>query len=247
MRRHIAAPHYNLLSAKKNVYHAHMHSAQGQIIQTAFDEERAARLQCPPALIPAPGQYLLTHAPGDAHHPLPVVLYPSALHPDGFTAAGPLPPHWTPGLRLYLRGPLGHGFSLPPAARALGLIAVQTSPARLLPLIQPALNQGAAVALSTARIPEGLPPAVEIVPPHAAPEIAAWADCLCLDIPRPLLPNLPHLLGNAPLPTAAQALVQTPIPCGNLGECSVCAVPLRHGWALACKEGPVFALKALLK
>ena len=44
----------------------------------------------------------------------------------------------------------------------------------------------------------------------------------------------------------AQVLLHTPVPCGGVAECGVCAVTLRSGWALACREGPVFALSEVL-
>jgi hypothetical protein len=31
-----------------------------------------------------------------------------------------------------------------------------------------------------------------------------------------------------------------------MGECGVCAVNLRKGYKLACKDGPVFDLRSLL-
>jgi len=38
----------------------------------------------------------------------------------------------------------------------------------------------------------------------------------------------------------AQVLVRTPVPCGGIAECGVCAVTLKSEWKLACKDGPVF-------
>lgn len=223
-----------------------MHSTQAQIIQTALDAERAARLHCPAALIPAPGQYVLAHAATDSHAPLAVPLFAAAHHSDGFTAAGPLPSTWTPGTNLHLRGPLGRGFKLPSNARAIGLLALDVTPARLLPLIALALARGASVSLACAGVAPDLPPAVEVMGLSAAPDIAAWCDCLIVDTPRALLPNLTRLLGNTPIPAGSQVLVFTPLPCGSMGECGACAVNLRRGWALACKDGPVLALKELL-
>ena len=43
----------------------------------------------------------------------------------------------------------------------------------------------------------------------------------------------------------AQALIVTPMPCGGIAECGVCAVTVRRGWKMACKDGPVFDLKEL--
>jgi len=36
-----------------------------------------------------------------------------------------------------------------------------------------------------------------------------------------------------------------PMPCGGLGDCGLCAVDLKRGWKLACKDGPVFDLNEL--
>ena len=48
------------------------------------------RFLCPPALIPAPGQYLLAHIPG-SDSPLPVPVFNVGPAPGGFIAAAPLP------------------------------------------------------------------------------------------------------------------------------------------------------------
>jgi hypothetical protein len=45
----------------------------------------------------------------------------------------------------------------------------------------------------------------------------------------------------------AQVLIHTPMPCAGLAECGVCAVRDRHDWKMACKDGPVFIMKDLLK
>jgi hypothetical protein len=36
------------------------------------------------------------------------------------------------------------------------------------------------------------------------------------------------------------------MPCAGLADCGVCAVELRRGWKLACKDGPVFDLRDIL-
>ena len=89
---------------------------------------------CPPDLIPAPGQYILAHARG-SDSPLAVPVFFSDSAPNGFRAAPFLPLAWTPGTQLNLRGPLGHGFSIPAFARKVALIAFDESPARLRGLI----------------------------------------------------------------------------------------------------------------
>jgi dihydroorotate dehydrogenase electron transfer subunit len=48
------------------------------------------------------------------------------------------------------------------------------------------------------------------------------------------------------LPCPAQVLVTSPMPCGGIAECGVCALPLRKkGYVLTCKDGPVFNLNQL--
>src|SRR5690349_17150759 len=105
-----------------------MHTGTGRVTELHLDG--SARIECPPELVPAPGQYLLAHtSASDLPLPVPVFLYDSA--PAGFRAAGPLHPSWGPGTQLRMRGPLGHGFSRPAAARKVALVALDGSPARL--------------------------------------------------------------------------------------------------------------------
>ncbi len=113
-----------------------MQTAQGCIEEIYLDGRRAARLTCPPALVPAPGQYLLAWAPTDLHASLAFPVYQAGTCPGGFYAAPPLPAQWLPGTQLHLRGPLGHGFSLPPAARRVALICVGDSYKRRRPVRQ---------------------------------------------------------------------------------------------------------------
>ena len=71
-----------------------------------------------------------------------------------------------------LRGPLGHGFHVPATAHRVALAALDQSFGRLLPLIDLALEQGAAVALCGMNLPAHLPSAVEVLPLDALPELA---------------------------------------------------------------------------
>src|SRR5687768_14884477 len=195
-----------------------MHIGNGRVTELILkDGYRYLRVSCPPRLIPAPGQYLLA---GDgANSLLPVPLFHTDSAPGGFIAAAVAPVSWTPGVELYLRGPLGRGFMLPVSARNLGLIALDHSPARLKGLIGPALKQDAAVVLVCSFTPEDLPDEVEVQPLTAVPEILAWADYLAFDIPRENLPQLGELLGKADRPQVARAgqvLIHTPVPCGGM-------------------------------
>lgn len=228
-----------------------MQNGHGQVVEIrAGTASPAARLACASNLIPAPGQYLLACLPG-SDDPLPAPVFSAGSTPDGFLAAPPLPANWTPGMQLLLRGPLGHGFSLPSSARRVVLVALeQSSPARLLGLLSRALEQTAAVVLASKAIPANLPAEVEVQPLANLPEIVRWADYLAVDALRAQLPGLSACLGlsgQARLPCEAQVLVFTPMPCGALADCGVCAVPIRRGHLLACKDGPVFSLAELLQ
>jgi dihydroorotate dehydrogenase electron transfer subunit len=226
---------------------------EGKILECFLDARRAAaRIACPRTLIPAPGQYLLAHDPA-SDDPLAVPVFPAGTCPEGFLAASPLPPGWNPGLILALRGPLGHGFSLPVSARRVALAALDVTPAYLLGLIPPAQAQGAALSLVCDDPPDGLPADVEIRPLGALAEVSAWADYLALAAPRESMHGWRERLGNGGqlkawsersrrLPREAQALVVTPMPCGGLADCGVCSVEVKRGMELACKDGPVFDL-----
>jgi dihydroorotate dehydrogenase electron transfer subunit len=140
------------------------------------------------------------------------------------------------------------------SARKVGLVAFDTSPARLKSLIQPALKQDAAVVLVCDSNPDSLPDEVEVQPMSVLGEVVDWADYLALDVTREHLNEIRDRLEKLNHFTAekariategsgrkeAQILIHTPIPCGGLAECGVCAVTLKSGWKLACKDGPVF-------
>ena len=202
---------------------------------------RYGRLACAEKLIPAPGQYLLASNGSDMILPVPVFYTDFA--PNGFI--GPVPDTWAPGDTLYLRGPLGRGFSLPASARRIGLIAFDGPYSRLRGLIQPALRQNASVVLVTAWEAGGLPDEVEVQPVSALGDILEWADYIAVDLRREDLPKWREKLGERvprPARTDVQILIHTSMPCGGIAECGVCALRTEDDWKLICKEGPVFDL-----
>ena len=218
-----------------------MHTGKGHIAELVLADGRSyVRLACPPQLIPTPGQFLLASDASDSPLPLPLFYTDSA--PQGFIAAAPAPVVWSPGSTINLRGPLGRGFSLPPAARKIALVAFDGSAARLKGLIRPALRQGAAVVLVSDFAPEDLPDDVEVQPLPVLEDVLDWADYLALDASRENLSALRERLGklNPMAGTETQVLIRTAIPCGGIAECGVCAVTMKSEWRLACKEGPVF-------
>ena len=207
----------------------------------------AARILCPPKMIPAPGQYLLAYADG-SDAPLAASIFAAKIFSDGFLVVPSVPSSWTPGMRLRLRGPLGHGFTLPTSARRVALIAFDNSSARLLPLLDLALKQGSSVVLVCETPPDDLPLQVEVQPLRALSDVRSWADYVAIDAARESLPGLREKIGMmSPLAARneAQILIRTQMPCGALAQCGVCAVEVRHGHLLVCDDGPVFDLKDL--
>ncbi len=220
-----------------------MHTGTGRIVELILtDGCRYARVSCPENLIPAPGQYLLESDGLDSILPVPIFYTDSA--PGGFISTAS--EKWTPGEMLYLRGPLGRGFSLPTSARRVGLVAFDDSPARLRGLIQPALRQEASVVLVSNWKGDDIPDEVEVQPLSALEEILKWADYIAIDIDRENLRPLVERLEQRNQLSAvrdAQILIHTPMPCGGVAECGVCVVVTKSGWQMACKDGPVFDLR----
>lgn len=229
-----------------------MQIGKGQVVELILEDGcRYVRLSCPPNLTPGPGQYLLASdrsyatLTGEAvtrRSPLPVPLFYTDSAPQGFIAAAPVTSDWSPREMLHLRGPLGRGFDLPPVRRKVGLVAFDDSPARLMGLIRPAVRQ-AAVVLVCSSAPDNLPDDVEVQPLSALRDVLEWADYLAFDIARENLNSLREQLGNLAqlaVVNAAQVLIRTPVPCGGIADCGVCAVTLKSEWKLACKDGPVF-------
>ncbi len=218
-----------------------MRNSQGQLLEIYLDSR--AQILCPPQLIPAPGQYILAHAPSSGD-PLAVPVFFSDSAPNGFRAAPYLPLSWTPGTQLNLRGPLGHGFTVPAAARKIALIAFDDSPERLRGLIPIAFKQKAEVVLVSNMAAHDLPEAVEVQPLQALKDIYQWADYAAFDATRENLPRLGKMLGVGNQPQA-QVLVRAPMPCGAIAECGVCSIIIHREWKMICKDGPVFDLDSV--
>jgi len=224
-----------------------MHTSTGRVAEIRLDQGQGmAWIACPGRAIPAPGQYLLA-TPAKAILSTP--LFCAQPGERGFLAAPPIPADWVPGTWLALRGPLGRGFRLPGEAWHLALVAAGDSITRLLPLAAAALLQDTAVTLfSDAPLP-GPPSSLEAYPLSALPELISWADFLAVELSHERLPGLREILGLAAHsfpPCSGQAMILTPMPCGGLAGCEVCAMPTRHGYKLACADGPVFELKDLM-
>jgi hypothetical protein len=203
-----------------------------------------ARIAYTDGFILQPGQAVLAYKPGD-WQPLRKVLFPIQIYPDGFMADAAPESTWRIGDTLDTYGPLGKGFTPPASAKKWLLASFHSSPDKVLALIQPGLEGGAALALYAHRLPTNLPPQVEWV--ESLEEALAWADYLALDLPLNMLPSLRNRLGLSPgdqFPYSAQALINQALPCG-IGACHACAIKSQQGWSLVCTEGPVFKLNQL--
>jgi hypothetical protein len=226
-----------------------------KVIQIDEDGNRSAYVDVPTFTYPGPGKYILANDLGDPDSALGTPLFPvglsGTLDSRESPALGPIPWSWTPGTRLNLCGPLGHGFHLPVDFRRLALAAFGGVIARLLPLIPQAIKSEADIAIFTNATNQqsSLPPAVEIHPLSSLVENLSWASFLAIDIPLEVLPDLRSALNLGPqdrIPVATQVLVQVPMPCSGLADCGACAVPTRKaGYKLACKDGPVFEINEL--
>ncbi len=203
------------------------------------------RLDLPLSLRMSPGQYLMARCQ-DVLEPLPTPLFKMGALEGPWL--GNLPASWLAGMTLQVRGPLGHGFTLPVGCQNLVLASLTGSATRLLPLIQIALNRGIAVTLLADTLPPDLPLEVELLPLADLSQAPVWADVLAIEaLPLDVL-NLHHLVHqNTPTSRRSdvQVLVHTPLPCGGQAGCGICAVHGRKTDLLACKDGPVFHLSDL--
>jgi NAD(P)H-flavin reductase len=206
-----------------------------------------ARITCPANLIPRPGQYVLARAER-SESALATELFATRILGDGFVADHTPPDEWKPGASVHLRGPLGHGFSIPRDARRIALIAWDNEPRRLLVLVDPAAQQDAAITLICENPPEDLSLQVEAQPHRALRDVLRWADFIAIDVPRASFSSMWREVGDSDAgggSRSIQALIRTRMPCGGVGECGVCTVRLRNGPRLACVDGPVFDLSSL--
>lgn len=227
-----------------------MRNVEARVASLQLDPagQAAAWIECPHSAIPEPGRYALGVFSGDEQAVLPTVLFAGEISNQGFLAVPPIPPTWTPGCPLILRSPLGQGFKLPAQVRRLALAACGDTLSRLYPLAAKAAALGADVAWFTDAPTPVMPAAFELNELSALPDGVRWADWLAVDLPLERLGELGMQLGYSDsrrLPCPGQALIVTPMPCGAVGECGACAVPMRRGYQLACTDGPVFDLHEL--
>jgi len=206
-----------------------------------------ACLECPRKLHALPGQYFLANSTDDEREIIPFALYPTTCTEDWLCLA-PCPAHWQAGDRILLRGPFGKAFHLPADTRKVALFDWNGLASLLMPLIHQALYQRSEVVLYTHTTPSNLPPEVEVLPPGQLSESFGWCEVLAGVLCRDSLRDFFQMTGwrnHLHLPSHAEVLIHTPMPCGGTAECGICAILLKQGWKLACKEGAVFSIHDL--
>ncbi len=198
--------------------------------------------------LPKAGQYYQAYAP-EWKEAAAVALFPCGLIPGETLLHGDIPANWGAGTNIHLRGPLGKGFQLPVNAGRVALAAWQAPAISLRPLIGAALTQGAAVVVYAAASGPDLPADVEASPIEQLHDSLDWASYLAVETQLKDLPALAQMLAVKPGHIGKcniEVHVRTPLVCGGLASCGVCAVPLhKGGYTLACKDGPVFRWEKL--
>ena len=179
------------------------------------------------------------------------------------------------GAALDIMGPLGHGWEIRSTVRNLLLVSDGTAIAAVTLLAQVANEQELAVTLvgqfatvEEAYPPALLPPEVEyhiVTPesgseqpgqpgqfgkPHeivtALGEYLPWADAAYLNVSRETSVTLYSRYERLRGKHFAQGTLLYPLVCGS-GVCLTCSVETRGGPKLLCRDGPVFALRDIVR
>ncbi len=203
------------------------------------------RLRTPAGWGIRPGQAVLADLPGTSG--LLTTIFPSEIDHGllGLRIEAPL--GFDLGSSLDLVGPVGTAFHPPASARRWLLLSSAAWPARLLPLIELGLRLRAELVLIAPGPIDELPESIEILP--SLDPAVAWADYLAVDTTRDDLPSTLEALARAEVHAAslsAEVLIATEMLCG-WGGCGACAVHGNKGWFLACVNGPVRPLAALVE
>lgn len=179
---------------------------------------------------------------------LPTILFPMGIYSNAFGTATGEACDWQSDQSLNIRFPLGKGFSVPVSARRLLMLSGATHPYRLLPAAGKLLSDGGEAALFSKKIPEDIPPEIELLSNEELVEAVQWADYIIGDTKVSEISEWLKLLAPEKIMSrrrTIQVLVDTPMACVGTAECGVCAVKTRHGWLHACSDGPVFSLEDL--
>lgn len=174
---------------------------------------------------------------------LPTVLVPGMAEKGEWLLAGSIPVGWQPGMQLRLRGPLGHGFTLPRSVRRVAFVSLDERVHMLIPLMYHAIGRAAEVVYCGIRSPLHLPEQVEVFALHQWEEWWKWADYVAvqgtLSAAAVFFKKIEIKYSLRNRQKALEVMIRQPFFCGGMAECGVCAVPSRKGWLLICQNGAV--------
>lgn len=214
-------------------------------IQQNHDGSRKAVIDWPGGKKPLPGQYLQAFNPAEPDTPAAVTLYPGGLPepdlaPSRWTTAPTIPITWNPSDQVLLRGPLGNGFSIPSGPARVALAAFGDLADYLLPVAGQVLAAKGEVALFTDSSFPQLPASIEVNPLSTLAEGIGWADYLASCTALQMVPETRSILRKMGARPNSEVLVLSPMPCGALAACGICAFKSGDGKSrLVCEEGPV--------
>jgi NAD(P)H-flavin reductase len=202
-------------------------------------------IRLPIGSIPRPGQYFQAHS-ADPKEVVPTSLFPagSPFIENGeslLPISGQLRKSWAPGTELFIRGPLGDGFSLPKRAKRVALISLEPSPGKLIPLCQEALNQSAEISLITEGAPADIPLEIEVQSITEASNTLTWAAYIGVSLSIDQVDNLSILFPQGiQKRITVEILMVAPMPCSGQARCGVCCFETARGIRFPCEDGPVF-------
>ena len=214
-------------------------------IQQNIHGTRQAVIDWPGGKIPLPGQYLQAFNLAEPETPTAVSLFPGGLpEPEDastrWATACAVPASWNPSDRLLLRGPLGNGFTVPEGPIRAALAAFGDFTDYLLPIAAMVLATGGEVALFTDGSFPHLPTSIEVNPIKGLAEGIHWADYLAGCTTMQKVPETRSILRKMGASQTSEVLVLSPMPCGALARCGVCATRSESGnFYLLCEDGPV--------
>lgn len=220
-----------------------------------------------------PGQFAMARI-GDSYDPL--LRRPFSVHrvgKDGQVAflyatwgrGASMLAHKGQGETVDLFGPLGRGFALQRGARHLLLVGGGMGIAPLAFLADAMIAQGRSVTLILGAVTAAqvypshlLPAEVELVVTtedgsagtlgrvtDVLPQYADWADQVFSCGPLPMYRAMAAAMPELARRKSVQVLLEMPMACG-LGACYGCAVEVRQGYKLCCKDGPRFELRDVI-
>jgi hypothetical protein len=220
-------------------------------IQQNLDGTRQAIIDWPGGKKPLPGQYLQAFNLAEPDAPTPVSLFPGGLPEEdqdltSWLTAPTVPASWNPADQLLLRGPLGNGFTIPEGPLRAALVAFGNLADFLLPIAGKVLATKGEVALFTDSPFPHLPASIEVNPLNGLADGVRWADYLAGCTTLQMVPETRSILRKTGARPNSQILVLSPMPCGAMAACGICAIKTGTGKnLLLCEDGPVLSWRSI--